>query len=323
MNKNKNKNQRIFGGGSGSGGGGERVERDSGIYSMTLRAYEDDDDTEFTEETEEQRRPLKVPFSCYRHDVSASQIGNAQVVRASQHRPNDFNFAKFDRLNSSLAKYRAAVLGMASAAQQFVGALEEVADAVPKSSDIHSNQIIENLDFLGQLSQIIANNYENWGNVMEEKVCSPMNAILQSVPLQAAQMKCASVHQNSRRMMFKRNSIDTVRSRGRGRAGIGMQEAIDKISHEAIPSVMNLLSKQLDSQLDAVETTNEAIQKIEIDANRSLKMSSSGIPHVVGGRYASDESDPILPSPSPSPSFSPEKDKDFNIDFLKRLLDAW
>ena len=37
---------------------------------------------------------------------------------------------------------------------------------------------------------------------------------------------------------------------------------MDSVAQDLIPAIMNLLSKQLDSHLDTIDTTNEVIEKV-------------------------------------------------------------
>ena len=74
-------------------------------------------------------------------------------------------------LKEVMASPICAIREMSGAAEDLVNALESVADAVPKSSDVHSNLFIDNLDNLFQLNQMLANNYANWEDNMDEKVC--------------------------------------------------------------------------------------------------------------------------------------------------------
>lgn len=212
----------------------------------------------------------KLPFACYRHDYSASVVGSPHFLKSQIHRPHEYTFKQFDKLHRSVVNYKQQLRNLALAAEDMKREMEEICDAIPLSSAVAENEsMVENIDYHIDLNQILANTCLNWEKTLEEQVEQPMALLLRSIPVQAAEV-VSRKNENARR---RRDRYSNIRMHGKSFIfcvfvflTILMPttlDAMDSVAHDLVPSITNLLSKQLDAHLDAVETTNEAIEKVK------------------------------------------------------------
>lgn len=151
-----------------------------------------------------------LPFSCFRHDISASLVGNSQFLSAATSRPTEYSFKKLQNLIQSMERFRGAIFGMQSASNDIINSLEEVGDAVPLS-DIYSKDLVMVLDHLVHLNTCISNIHETLGGEMDTKVLAPLKDISQAIPLLAS---TSSRSRNTKRHSFSgsRKSIALARN---------------------------------------------------------------------------------------------------------------
>ena len=154
---------------------------------------------------------LKLPFSCYRHDISASRIHDKNELHRLMKKPEPFNVKKLHSLLYSISDFKEQLHHLRLTMENLVDSMEDVCDSIPLSNQLQDQGLIENIDFHIQLNQVFVNNCLNWETDIHEKVELPLTMLAESIPIQAAEIISGRRHsiRNSKKALKKNGKFLT------------------------------------------------------------------------------------------------------------------
>ncbi|KAJ3321049.1 hypothetical protein HDV06_004607 [Boothiomyces sp. JEL0866] len=281
-----------------------------------------------------------IPFAVGRHDVSVSVAGGPYDPRNNESKePKTMTYMQYQTFVHAIGAYKRQIQAMAAATETFVRALQEVADCVP-AAQVNDVNVVSDLDFLIDSSQLIVNAHQTWANNIEKEVEEPLTACLNEIPQLAKTKQEANKQQiqkliqqlhseeDSSYKMKKKKTRDLAELQKSLNLRMALADEIkrlslynecipDKLSQENVPFILQLLTKTVEAELETYETISEGFHKIGsvMDSrspdgfrNRNSFFSNGSIHNL---KIPTEPNTEILPT-------SP--DKELNMEFIRAAM---
>ncbi|KAI8915543.1 hypothetical protein EDD86DRAFT_196300 [Gorgonomyces haynaldii] len=236
-------------------------------------------------------RPLPIekdtiPFTAGRFDASASVVGGPGDPRTHEQKPKTMTLIQFQSFCQALAVYRRQIQAMAAATETFVRALEELSDCVP-AAHVQNTKAVQDLDFLVDSTQLIANAHQIWASSIQRELEEPMSGFVEQIMQQAKQQQeynkqriqqlISQLHMEEdtsyKQKKKNRRDLDSLQQSLNVRMGLAdeikrlsleNEHMFDILAQKKVEPILLNLQRAVTAEMETYETILEGMHKIEV-----------------------------------------------------------